>query len=62
MYQYQKQGCKARLTLNLEIQEIVKINNDHNHNTDVVALAHIGFDSHSQLILVPFTEYILAPL
>ena len=35
----QKQGCKARLTLNLETEVIVKINNEHNHDVDVVDLA-----------------------
>ena len=36
---HQKQGCKARLTLNLKIEVIVKINNEHNHDVDVVDLA-----------------------
>ena len=35
----QKQGCKAKLTLNLETQKIVKLKNDHNHDIDVVDLA-----------------------
>ena len=30
---------KARLTLNLEIQEIVKTKNDHNHDIDVAGFA-----------------------
>ena len=34
-----KTRMKARLTLNLETQEIVKINSDHNHDIDIVVLA-----------------------